>query len=61
MQTIEADETGAAADVDDDIAHEIAALADTDLLRLQAIARFGLAAFPVVEWPTSSTNPSSAC
>lgn len=50
MQTIEADDTDAAGNVDSDIAHEIAALADTDLLRLKAIARLRARGLPGVEW-----------
>ena len=50
MQTIEVDETGAAGDVEDDIAHEIAALADADLLCLPAIARLRVRGLPGVEW-----------
>ena len=50
MQTIEADETAAADDVVDDIAHEIAALAATDLLRLEAIARLRARGLPGLEW-----------
>ena len=51
MQNSNVDETGAAGDVEDDIAHEIAALADTDLLRLRGDrAGFGSAAFRGVEW-----------
>ena len=50
MQTIEADDTDAAGVVDDDIAREIAALADTDLLRLKAIARLRVRGLPGLDW-----------
>ena len=50
MQTIEANETGAADDLEYEIAREIAALADTDLLRLKAIARLRARGLPGLEW-----------
>ena len=50
MQTIEVDETGAAGHVGDDIAHDIATLTDTDLLRLKAIARLRARGLPGIEW-----------
>ena len=50
MHTIEADETDAAGECDDDIAREFAGLADADLLRLKAIARLRVRGLPGLEW-----------
>ena len=49
MQTVKAD-TDPAGDVHGDIAHEIAALADADLLRLKAIARLRVRGLPGLDW-----------
>ena len=48
MHTIKADDTDAAGG--DDLAREVAALADADLLRLKAIARLRVRGLPGLEW-----------